>query len=520
MEKYFCKKILAFIFLSILISLNTIQVFATQENQIGDYIIYDSNGEVIEDAVGGSDKVVEDGSLTMSNSIEQVGIDEFEITLNVQTQQNLSELKVSTDAAVVLAFDISGSMLYCDVCGGGHFANPTTGIEGSHTTDCPYYDPENPKAPIAYEHSRMIKAIKASKDFMDEFVKDAVNGKRMVSIVFFAKDATHQIGWIDINDSENGIENLNAVKDVIESAKDNANSWTSQDAGLMLAHNLYDNPEVADIDNRYAILLTDGTPTTAANNSTSDTQIVGKTPHQVAAVIDSVKSTADTLKTGHDGKEVELYTVAYSVDNVTIDFDPEQRTIEEWLIEDIATDEEHYVNASDGDELNINFNQITESILSDLEAYKAKIEVNSDLSLNGLVVDNPNVVIDGNSITWDLLSETPVYDEETGVYNYELSYTVMMDSLSAIPNTEYPVNTSASLNYYKIDEINSNGEINVNAKLKTEYFNVPTVIASELYDYVDELPNTGSNGKIIYNIMSLVFLFIGVFILTKNKLTV
>ena len=91
------------------------------ENQVGDYLGYDSNGNA-----GGyvkeSAKSIEDGKVTLSKTIEQTGENAFDITLQVTTTEDLEVIKKARDAAIVIVMDVSGSMQFA-MDGGGFCSN-------------------------------------------------------------------------------------------------------------------------------------------------------------------------------------------------------------------------------------------------------------------------------------------------------------------------------------------------------------------------------------------------------------
>ncbi|MEG0755882.1 MAG: hypothetical protein RR450_05760, partial [Oscillospiraceae bacterium] len=82
------------------------------ENQVGSYIEYNAKGATTGNQLTAEEatKTLENGKLTMSKSIEQTGKNAFDITLLVTTAEDLENIPLSQDAAVVLLIDASASM--------------------------------------------------------------------------------------------------------------------------------------------------------------------------------------------------------------------------------------------------------------------------------------------------------------------------------------------------------------------------------------------------------------------------
>ena len=80
----------------------------------GGTVFYDKEGKPVN-----ANELGDDGSVVkMSKTVAETGEEnEFEVTLNVKTNQNVEELSSENpDAAVVLVIDTSGSMKYCSEC--------------------------------------------------------------------------------------------------------------------------------------------------------------------------------------------------------------------------------------------------------------------------------------------------------------------------------------------------------------------------------------------------------------------
>ena len=109
-----------------------------------------SNGQEV---ITGNDKVKH------SKIIEQTGENQFDITLTVQTKEDIQSQSASMDAAVVLVMDVSSSMTSSD----------------------------------------MSSARSAAKGFVDAFVKEAGNATRQVAVVQFGSNAQTVLDWTEAN---------------------------------------------------------------------------------------------------------------------------------------------------------------------------------------------------------------------------------------------------------------------------------------------------------------------------------
>ena len=181
----------------------------------GGKVFYDKNGKQVDaSALDEKNSVVE-----MSKNVEGTGKEnEFLVTLNVKTNQNLTELSSENrDAAVVLVLDVSGSMDWCVECGSQTWY-------GQHGHDHQF-------------KSRLAAAKEAACSFLEDFSKlsagDGDPAHRWVKIIEFAsgastvenRDNTTQ-GWIDVS-STNGLKKAKGLVNDLD-----ANGGTNIEAGL------------------------------------------------------------------------------------------------------------------------------------------------------------------------------------------------------------------------------------------------------------------------------------------------
>jgi len=132
---------------------------ADGQQQKGDYFIASqTDGAKTEQTVEEDRSAVsrDNGSVTVKKTIEETGTENvFDVTLRVETNQSISTISKTPDAAVVLVFDASASMNEND---------------GDNKT-------------------RMDEARAAAQAFLEEYANVPSNVRRMVSVVAFWKDA-------------------------------------------------------------------------------------------------------------------------------------------------------------------------------------------------------------------------------------------------------------------------------------------------------------------------------------------
>ena len=246
------------------LSLVNISAFAAggSDWQIGSYAGYDAqtgeaNGESYTSKENATQNLEADG-VTMQKNISATATEnQFNIELIVTTQEQLSEIPLSPDAAVVLVIDASNSMNYND---------------NGCSEYCYYYGHKDAfhegttyrgAWPIEFE-TRLPKAKTAAINFVDDFVEGAGEASRMISVVSFNGDAKTEIGWTESNVNLNAIGWGDDIEDVKNAIKNiSTDSDTNIEDGLQRAYDLLGQESVRNIKSRYVILLTDGAPTTS-----------------------------------------------------------------------------------------------------------------------------------------------------------------------------------------------------------------------------------------------------------------
>ena len=174
-----------------------------------------------------------DYQASTSKTIEQTDIEnEFDITLQVMTTQEMENIKMTQDAAVVIVLDKSNSMKW-------------------NSQD---------EKKVAEEQQRITLATAAVNDFITKY-KANTSGKAYLSIVEFAGSVSnYNFGtryspkyWVDAK--------TDLTSDWELRKPTTANS-TNINGALQSANTLLSNDVVKDVSNKYVILLTDGAPTT------------------------------------------------------------------------------------------------------------------------------------------------------------------------------------------------------------------------------------------------------------------
>ncbi|WP_454941428.1 DUF7507 domain-containing protein [Evtepia sp.] len=377
---------------------------------------------------------------------------EFEVTLNVKTNQNVTELSSENpDAAVVLVIDTSGSMGYCSECDATYEHN--NGWDWGTYYDHPF-------------QSRLSAAQSAAKNFLKEFSElktdDEDTAHRWVQIISFDTDATREQDWIDVS-AQDG---LSTAEEVIDGLV--ANGGTNIEGGLLLANNnLTEAKEQGNkldgVDYIYTILLTDGSPTNYVrdknNTKNSLTEISGdgNGTETTEDCYKDVPSIAEKIK--QTSRLSKLYSICYGdVWNDTLystghGWDKEEVTVGKWLAGFSST----AYQSDSAQDLFDNFDSILSQIILATQAFRVTDTMGPDMT--PVEVTSGEGEFSGNTLTWNLLASEPddssslITDAQgnvSGFLSYTLKYKVKLDNLQSAqskPIQETNVNESASLTY-------------------------------------------------------------------------
>ena len=335
----------------------------------------------------------------------------------------------STDAAVVLVIDTSGSM---DSNCAGYTEqrvseypvpqNPRTGValmrgSGSYSNyyyfDGRYYGDRdgiwmgrnsnntgwesNATLSILRSDRRIELAKAAALKFLDGFTVEAGDAKRMVSLVTFDTDARVVKFWMDVN-NPSGMKEMQAAIQALS-----AFGGTFLQGGLMLARNLYGEASTGAyaaapkdaagkaIENRFVVLLTDGNPTyrnmeigtgyNNPNNMSISSMPCADEPGYGGEFADVVvncripaETVAEQIKNGSKGDYYNvkaLYTVAFSTSPTVYG----GYTAAQWLANKVASAIYRCYTANDSTSLEAAFKTIAEDIRSLLHANVGEVMI-------------------------------------------------------------------------------------------------------------------------------------------------
>lgn len=282
----------------------------------GGKVYYDKDGKQHTSGTLGENGIV----VEMSKTVEATGTENlFDVTLQVKTNQKLTEIPSSTpDAAVMLVLDVSNSMDDCVHCG-----KEQTDEDHQGKTETKYYcSGESGRTYDGHWHSyfwsgrydckychktlwehnevttvsggkcayrsRLADAQAAALDFLNQFANETGatgDDRRMVAVVSFGSDAQRELDWMNIRTQEGMNAAISAINNVKVGHGHGFGSdygGTNIEGGLMLAKNILNagrqkENQIKDVDYLYTILLTDGNPTYHVEKNSNSTSFIGGT---------------------------------------------------------------------------------------------------------------------------------------------------------------------------------------------------------------------------------------------------
>lgn len=401
----------------------------------------------------------------------------FDVEVKV-TYKNTTTTTQSADAATSLIIDTSGSMRYCSECGDHDYYNNPTLKEldlcpdnsGRHYEDgwdwgddcdncgqsarnhlTAYYCPNCGKI---VPGSRMLAAKEAACAFLDSYAASgkASGAARYISLVSFEEEATsydlsQNSGtqyWVDVTNDTN----LDYVKSVINNRL-SAGGGTNTAGGVRLSDNLFSqgsaNSTIQRIQNRYAVLLTDGEPTFGCNTNSTNVDTIDKNKGDGKNVswqyTKDVETAANTMVNSH---KVDLFAISYGLNGSIPNGKNQTVSITSWLQNDcyVGTRPADKGGASDvfmaGDSeaLNSAFN----SILTSIDHSGSEGEAVSDVISGGSVATQDKCIgfvkflnangatQNGDSVNWNLTHATADTNPPSGYTSYTMSYQVRLDN--------------------------------------------------------------------------------------------
>ncbi|MBF0980574.1 MAG: doubled motif LPXTG anchor domain-containing protein [Clostridiales bacterium] len=471
-----------------------------------------TEGTVSGVSANGKSVISDDGAVTIQKTAKATDTEnEYEITLDIKTKDNVEVTTQVQDAAVVLVMDVSNSM--------------KDTIDGRETR--------------GNEYNRLTIAKRTAKEFLSEYAKNAGNSKRYVSVVQFGTDAKRLgTAFVDVN-TEAGLTAANGfINDL------NYDGATNIEAGLALARNIV-NSAPNNVSNKSVILLTDGAPTEPAKNvrstDTSEIKSANKKTGGITNIedVDDLQGIVAEIKNA--GAKVHAVNFAYGQSYIDIfengvkkesfkgkwsdweelDNEPgnkeitkkkgkytyyrstvnqhvyrsyetgwfttktvweekypylyKSEPIEQWYVNSVGVD--GYYEADNTTELMDAFSKINKTIETPLKAEGLKVTDPMGMFINfdkDSIKDIQYAKFDNDILTWSPSEPTSVSAD--GVKNYKLTYKVKLDveKEGFEEGKEYATNGITTLTYtYKDKEKTLNFDVpKVKGVVPTVQYNV------------------------------------------------
>lgn len=222
-----------------------------------------------------------DGAVTIQKTAKATDTEnEYEITLDIKTKDNVEVTTQAQDAAVVLVVDVSNSMAW--------------DMGGKETTK--------------EEAKRLYIAKAKAKDFLKKYAENAGNSKRYVSVVQFGTNAKRLgTAFVDVN-TEAGLKAANGFIDDLD-----YDGGTNIEAGFALAGNIINEQSVKNVSNKSVILLTDGAPTVPLNKEDLYKGDAGHGKFTNPEDYDDIKIYVKKIRDAN----ASVYTILYALDKTT-----------------------------------------------------------------------------------------------------------------------------------------------------------------------------------------------------------
>ena len=456
----------------------------------------------------GGTNTSDDGAVSVSKTISGTDLENvFDITLQVQTSQNISEIVEEPDMAVVIVMDISNTM-------NSNFGGVT----------------------------RYAAAMNAAENFLDQFAEHNSKGISKVGYVAFNTDA-HEIFGLQSCTSEATDALKNTMREstgniINASGYDSSHSrFTNVEAGLAMASDMLNGVSNK---NKYIIFLSDGFPTTYISSGYSGydpydstgrfyDHVLKKrclygTSYSDEAAIRARKKAAEIKDSGTTifsigvdvaGQTIQQYITQSETSNGFSVVDRMGTTYEigdassteaykNWLRESIGS--RYYYDSTDSAGLSSAYDSIFEEIrksngiaaeadwvtsdpIPTVSGSAENVEfigfydktpalVEGNLTGNHTVSGENTAGFDSekNAISWDLKKSGYLCSTKgsTSIYTYQLVYRVRLknENVRFVEETVYPTNDTTTLQYRNINSID--GNVTVSGVKKVE-FPIPSV---------------------------------------------
>ncbi len=406
-------------------------------------------------------------NVTVKKTVTETGVEnQFNITLTVTTQERLQEIPATTDSAVVLVMDTSGSM-------GG---------------------------------DRLTAAKKATMDFVDKYVKGSkTTDKRYAALVGFDDDAITVRGWTNLTEGTSDFKKF-IDKLAVKQTFLGYTGGTNMEGGLQLAYNLINSGKTGvlkDCKNINIVLLTDGCPTFHVDESTrtSTTTVKGVEGGGNEAYPEDWKNVESLARTIRADK-INLYSVAFNTGTATFrDFkaqppkngdcwnldhwyngvhgrwSSERKNVADWM----NTFSDKCFTAGEIGDLSVKFENIAKLIKLGAQAWKVTDPmgqfINYGGAANSSASEDNKYTFANNTLTWDLKNSVPteLKTDQVTTYTYTLTYPITLNTAGAgfEAGKAYDTNGTTTLYYYLFSKVDDS--TNVPETPKTLDFNVPKV---------------------------------------------
>ena len=374
---------------------------------------------------------------------------EFEVTLTVETKQEVQQTTKYPNAAVVFVLDISSSM-----------------------------------------SDNAIGAMQEAVDtFLERFkVADATQGKRLASIVTFYEDAIIHTAWTDASALANTMttpgKNADGEYIIGQITFDLDKSGTNTEGGLLAAQYLLNQSTYAgvdsnDVDYKYVVLMTDGDP----NHTVPDPNLQPGDDHLwngQDSSTEPARAASENAADAIDAMNVELYAIGYDLIDASQDAGS-------WLQNNIATTTGHYFVANISNVVS-QFEAVVNAINIKANAWMVTDPMGDNIDLVSYDTTNNQISVDNDTLFWNLRLQTPeeIKNSDTVVgYRYSTTYRVRLDTLDGdfAEGKVYRSNEVTSLTYWieiygKFYTANHTfiSSATVENAIQTMYFNVPAVV--------------------------------------------
>ena len=424
-----------------------------------------------------------DASVTYSKTAAATSNDnEFEITLNVETMQDLAEIETTGPASVVLVFNVDDSM------------------------DCTIDNlpPAHPTWDIS--DSRWTAVKKAAEKFIDGFLADPNSGNE-VSIVVYGGNQ-YAVRDMKISEYTGSATPWRLICDWTSNAtaaKATFNYEVVAESTIITAAGLTDASSLrkavfGDTNNYYGL-----SSNAQVGFIGATTQLGSYNPGNAPYVVFMSTGEADDCESIHIGGYRDL-TVSvpaaiaeagnlksmYSACTLyTVGFGSVAQTSKVLLesadggLDGNNPYVDEYFSADDGDELEILYETILSQIYTASQAWTVTDPMPDYVTVDSDFIDSlPDYCTwdsASNTLVWDLTKCTPTESTDGSgktIYTYTLTYTVTVDPTDLTAGTYYPTNLKTTLDYAFADTTTEElGET------QTANFLVPTV-------KLDETPTT------------------------------